>query len=235
MGRIVERKVRHYLIAIKYLVLLAVVFYPLTAPAANTAGTVTYLNGPLLDRKADGSIKTLARDSAVEKGDTLITGKRTYARIKFLDSGEMTLRPDSQFKVDSFSYDQAKPKEDKAAFELVKGGLRAITGQVGKRGDSDSYKMKVPSGTIGIRGTTFEVRICEGDCPGLADGVYIFVIEGSITITNNAGFLMVNAGQYAYAKNMDSPPVILPDHPGIEFGLPDDIQEKTSSEGCIVR
>jgi hypothetical protein len=231
----VERKSRHCLIVISCIVLLTVIFYVTQAPASGPIGTVTHLSGPLMAKKADGSMKSLSRNSVVEEGDTLITEKRTFARIKFNDGGEVTLRPESQFKVESFSYDQAKPKDDKAMFELVKGGLRTITGQVGKRGVPDSYKMKTPPAVIGIRGTIFEVKICAGNCGGLPNGIYFFVPEGNITVTNNGGTQTVGAGQYAYAQNINSPPVILPKNPGIEFVLPKNIQATGPAGGCIVR
>jgi hypothetical protein len=231
----VERKNNHYLIVISCLAFLIVFFYTAAAFAAVAAGTVTHLSGPLFAKKADGSMKTLSRNSVVEQGDTVITEKRTYARIKFIDQSEITLRPDSQFKIESFSYDQAKPKEDRALFDLVKGGLRTITGQVGKRGNPDSYKMKTPPAVIGIRGTIFEVKICAGNCGNLPNGIYFFVPEGNISVTNPAGTQTVSAGQYAYAQNINSPPVILPKNPGIEFVLPKDIQKTGASGGCIVR
>ena len=231
-----ESKNKHCLIAISYVVaLLIVTFYAATAFAAVAAGTVTYLSGPLFAMKADGSMKTLSKNSIVEQGDTLITEKRTYARIKFNDNGEITLRPESRFKIEAFSYDQAKPKEDKAVFELVKGGLRALSGHVGKRGDPDSYKMKTPPAVIGIRGTFFEVKICSGNCGGLADGIYFFVPEGIISVSNASGSLTVGVGQYAYAKDIHSMPVLLPKNPGIDFTLPKNVRAAGSNAGCRVR
>ncbi len=231
-----ESKNRHCLIAISYVVaILIITLYTAAVFADVTAGTVTYLSGPLFAIKADGSKKTLSKNSIVEQGDTLITEKRTYARIKFNNNGEITLRPESRFKIEAFSYDQAKPKEDKALFELVKGGLRALSGHVGKRGDPDSYKMKTPPAVIGIRGTLFEVKICAGNCGGLADGIYFFVPEGSITVSNASGSQTVGVGQYAYAKDINSVPVLLPKNPGINFTLPKNIQAGGSSGGCMVR
>ena len=239
-----ESKNKHCLIAINYvIVLLIVTFYAATAFAVVTAGTVTYLSGPLFAKKADGSIKTLAKNSVVEQGDTLITEKRTYARIKFSDDSEVTLRPESQFKIEAFSYNQSKPQEDKTVNELIKGSLRALSGHVGKRGDPDSYKMKTRAAVIGIRGTVYEVKICGGNrdglvdsnCDGLADGIYFFVLEGNITVSNASGSQMVGVGQYAYAKDINSVPVLLPENPGIDFTLPANVQATGLTGGCIVR
>ncbi len=137
------------------LLLLAILLCAATlAHAAGMAGTVVNLSGPLLAKKPDGSVKVLSLKSEVESGDTLITEKNTYARVRFIDNSEITLRPDSQVKIDSFSYDEAKPDADSATFSLVKGGLRAITGALGKR-NRERVGLNTPTATIGIRGTTF--------------------------------------------------------------------------------
>ena len=120
-------------IATKALLLLASLLTAASALAAEIAGTVTHLSGPLLAKKADGTVKVLSQKSAVEQGDTLISEKDTYARIKFVDNSEITLRPNSQMKIDSFVFDEEKPEKDSAAFNLLKGGLRAVTGMLGKR------------------------------------------------------------------------------------------------------
>ncbi|WP_348695777.1 FecR family protein [Duganella fentianensis] len=122
--------------------------------AAQVAGTIVQLSGPLMAKKADGAIRILSLRSEVEGGDTLITEKNTYAMVKFIDNSEITLKPSTTFKVESFSYDAAKPDGDNASFNLVKGGLRSVTGLLGKR-NKEKFSMKTPSATIGIRGTTF--------------------------------------------------------------------------------
>jgi hypothetical protein len=122
--------------------------------AAQVVGVVAHLSGPLLDRKADGSVKVLAAKSEVENGDTLVSEKNTYAQIRFVDNSEITLKPGTTFRIENFSYEAGKPDADSAAFSLVKGGLRSITGLLGKR-NKEKFSLKTPAATIGIRGTTF--------------------------------------------------------------------------------
>jgi hypothetical protein len=124
------------------------------ADAGQVVGTLTDVSGPMVARRADGTIRALTAQSAVEQGDTLVTEKGTYARIKFIDNGEITLRPNTQFKIENFSYEAAKPEADGAFFTLLKGGLRSITGLLGKR-NHDKFGLNTPTATIGIRGTTF--------------------------------------------------------------------------------
>jgi hypothetical protein len=122
--------------------------------AGPVAGTVVQLSGPLLVKKASGSTKILSLKSEVENGDTLITEKNTYAMVKMIDNSTMTLSPASSVTIENFSFDDGKPENDDAKFKLVKGGLRSVTGLLGKR-SKEKYELKTPAATIGIRGTTF--------------------------------------------------------------------------------
>ncbi|HEY8025774.1 MAG TPA: FecR family protein [Burkholderiaceae bacterium] len=138
------------------------------AHAGQVVGTVTDVSGPLLARRADGTVKALAAQSTVEQGDTLVTEKGTYARIKFIDNGDITLRPNTQFKIENFSYEATKPEADSAIFTLFKGGLRSITGLLGKR-NKERFGLNTPTATIGIRGTIFIVEYVP---PSKADVAY---------------------------------------------------------------
>jgi hypothetical protein len=57
-------------------------------------------------------------------------------------------------KVEKFAYEEAKPENDGVIFGLIKGGLRSITGLLGKR-NHERFVLNTPTATIGIRGTTF--------------------------------------------------------------------------------
>ncbi|MEI6617384.1 MAG: FecR domain-containing protein, partial [Cyanobium sp. ELA507] len=126
---------------------------------AQSAGQVINVSGPLFAVKADGARRVLAVGSSVDPGDTLITEEKTYARVKFTDQGEVTLRPGTQLKVEAYAFTQEAPKQDNVAFSLFKGALRSVTGLIGKRGNQDAYKMQTTTATIGIRGTQFVAEL----------------------------------------------------------------------------
>ena len=191
---------------------------------AGEVAIVTHLSGPLAARKADGTTRAISIGSKVDEGDTVVTERRTYARLKFNDGGEVNMKPNSQFQVEKYNYDQEKPKDDSALFNLIKGGLRTVTGQIGKRGNQDSYQMKAPTAVVGIRGTIYDVHFCqETACGGMPPGLYLAVTNGSVIITNSGGIpttLQVMAGQYVYVQNPTTPPVLLPAKPEIPFNPP---------------
>lgn len=122
---------------------------------AEPVGQVINLSGPLFAVKGDGVKRIISVGSAVDTGDTLITEAKTYARVRFADASEVTLRPESRLTVEGFTFKQNEPTKDNAVFKLFKGAMRTVTGLVGKRGNQDAYQLNTPTATIGIRGTQF--------------------------------------------------------------------------------
>src|SRR3989304_7704562 len=124
------------------------------------AGYVSNLSGPLFAVKADGARRVLSTQSVVNAGDMLITEDKTYARVRFSDTSEVTLRPSTQFQIENYAFERAAPERDNSAFRLLKGAFRTVTGLIGKRGNLAAYKLSTATATIGIRGTVFGVTVC---------------------------------------------------------------------------
>ena len=123
-------------------------------------GTVQQLSGTISVQKPDGAVRTVTRQSEVNKGDILNTERDSYVQVKFADGGVVTLKPNTRLKVDDFLFDEKQPAKDTSTLSLLKGGLRMITGLIGKRGNADAFKANTVTATIGIRGTTFTVDDC---------------------------------------------------------------------------
>lgn len=182
-------------------------------------GTLTHLSGVVSVQKADGRTLPGSVGAKVLVGDSVVTGAGGYARMEMTDGGEMVLRPDSQLKVEGYKFAQAKPAEDSFIFSMLKGGLRTVSGLIGKRGNQDAYELKTSTATIGIRGTQFDLRVCLANCGALPDGTYLAVRFGAVQTTNAQGSLAVAAGQVAHVPPQ-RPPVMLPRDPGIGFTPP---------------
>lgn len=182
-------------------------------------GTLTHMSGAVSVQKRDGGTTPGAVGTKVLAGESVITGSGGYARLEMTDGGEMVLRPDSQLKVESYKYVEAKPAEDSFVFSMIKGGLRTVTGLIGKRGNRDAYELRTATATIGIRGTQFDLRVCAANCGALADGTYLAVRFGAVQTSNAQGSLAVAAGQVAHVPPQ-RPPVMLPRDPGIGFTPP---------------
>lgn len=188
-----------------------------------SSGTVTQLSGTLSVKKSDGSVKILSQKSEVQSGDTINTEKDTYAQIRFTDGGQVTLKPNTSVRIEDFKFSEQKPQEDSFLFGLLKGGLRAVTGIVGKR-NKDKYQLQTATATVGIRGTTFAADDCVNnretpDCARLQPGVYVGVADGEIVVRNAQGELGIAAGQFGLIAPNERP-LFLSTDPGLQFAPP---------------
>jgi len=74
------------------------------------------------------------------------------------------MRPDSSLSVNKYAFGT---DDDGAVLELVKGGFRAITGEIAHN-RPDSYQVQTNVATLGVRGTEFAIILCEKDCDAQA-------------------------------------------------------------------
>jgi hypothetical protein len=208
------------------------------------AGTVAHLSGSLSVQRADGTSSILARNSPVNPGDVLTTEQDSYAQINFTDGSSMTLRPNSTVRVEAYSFNREQPQNDNSFIRLVKGGMRTVTGLIGRRGNQDAYKIGTNQATIGIRGSSGDTLECSEGCPGvtptsgkLPQGVYHATHTGVYIVQNDAGSVLVNPGQTAYVKDSSTPPSVLGKDPGMGLSeLPFSLGVPPGSPGeCVVR
>ena len=206
----------------------------LIANFAFADGVVTELAGTLTATRDGGAI-VLSKGSTVKQGDTITTEKGAYAQIKFSDGAVMTIKPGTKFVIQEHNFTPDEPEKDVSTFSLLKGGLRTVSGLIGKRGNRDAYKMNTATATIGIRGTVFDVDDCAtSQCVKgkaklddnadtkepengevLVPAVYVGVHDGEVVVKNDAGELTLSAGQFGIAPTTNIIPTQLPGDPGL--------------------
>jgi hypothetical protein len=161
------------------------------------------MSGTLVAQRADGTIKVLGPKSEVMAGDMLITAKDSYAQVKMDDGAQMTLRPNSNLRIEAFQFNQDAPQADNAIFRLLKGGFRTVTGLIGKRGNADAYKVRASTATIGIRGTDFSSRLCATkDCKDDDEAKATHEVKPPVTQSQVVGRVMLVQGELS-AKEED--------------------------------
>lgn len=127
--------------------------------AAVEVGEVGFSRGVLTGQVDNQAPRILGRGEALHNGETLNTGSSGFAVIKLQDGSKMTLRPNTTFKIENVD---TREGSENALLRLFRGGFRAITGFISKR-RPDAFKVNTSVATIGIRGTEFDARLCEGD------------------------------------------------------------------------
>lgn len=161
----------------------------------------------------DGGQVSLRRDAEVRSGDEIRTGKASSAQIRFADTSIVALRPESIFRVDEFVFKGVQDGSEKAFFSLVKGGLRTLTGAIGRL-NRQNYGIVTPTSTIGIRGTHYSLIVCADNCRNAdgslaANGTYGGVIDGRISATPNANPTAATEfgrGEFFFAPNASASP-----------------------------
>jgi hypothetical protein len=160
------------------------------AQAKPTAGQVEAARGVGFVQTPGAAPRALGQGALVAEGDTLTTGKDSFAILKLTDGTRMTVRPNTELVMNTYRYEPAA-QTGSMVFGLLRGGLRTLTGLIAKS-SPDAAKIRTATATIGIRGTEF-VMSCLGECAGEAPsaaapgtGCEVFTVESEVILTPTA-------------------------------------------------
>lgn len=157
--------------------------------AAGQAGSVVFATGKPVAISEAGKSTELKRGNPFFSGDTLKT-RQGLLQLRFTDGGFMSLKPGTTLKLDEYAFNEAADGSEKHNMTLVDGGLRTITGKIGKK-NRNAYSLKTRVATIGIRGTKYRVE--------LLNGLSIFMGEdGALDVFNEVGSFSLSAQDVAF-------------------------------------
>ncbi len=197
---------------IRFMLLLAVLVFPVAAQAADRIGAVKSVVFYAYGSPPGDSRKPIYLNDAVFAEEVVETISGGGLHLLFRDDTDLRLGSASTITLDKFVYNP-----DTKAGELVasmsRGVFRFITGKIKKQGVS----LKTPTSLIGIRGTDLTVSVKD-------DGTtQVTVAEGSVTVTpvNGGAPATVNAGQGATVgaagNNVQvSQNAVAPNDPGLD-------------------
>ena len=188
---------------------LVLMLLPITVMAE--AGKIIFIIGSAEVISDDFSSKKAVRGMLLDSGDTLKTSERGQLQVRMADGGLVAVRPNSEFKIDEFVYTN-DVENDKNFYSLIKGGFRSVTGAIGQANKS-AYKVDTPVATIGIRGTDYTARLCDSTCD-TDEGLYIGVMNGGVTLTNDAGTVDIDPSEFGFVSDINADPVLLDQAPG---------------------
>ena len=144
------------------------------AAAATATGEAVSVNQSASATGSSGS-RVLEVKGGVFAGDVVKTDALGLAQILFRDNTKLVVGPYSEVTLDSFVF--GGPTTAKAfSIDAVRGAFRFITGSSQKQ----AYSIKTPTGTIGVRGTEFDLSIAEDGTTDLA------LFGGSVRLCDKA-------------------------------------------------
>ena len=152
---------------------------PTIATAANeVAGKTIIARGNVhATETATATDRKLKRRSPIFDVDIVKTDVKSKAQLRMVDGGMISLKENSELVIAKYDYN-AKEQKGSVAMELIKGGLRSVTGAI--KAEKGNYQLTTPVGSIGIRGTHYEIEIVGGL-------LFIAVWDGAIDVSVEIG------------------------------------------------
>lgn len=169
--------------------------FPVVSHAA-PAARVDFATGDVAAVNKSGQSRPLAKGAQIEEGETINTNNGR-AQLRFTDGAYVSLQPQSEFRIDHYRYEGKPDGSEKTFLSLLKGGLRTITGFVG-RTNKKNYQVATTVATIGIRGTEYTIQY--------GNSIQGTVGEGEIEVCNGVGCINVTNGESYYVANQDTKP-----------------------------
>lgn len=158
----------------------------LNVNAQSTAGKTLISKGKVTASANDVS-RDLKRRSVIFDTDVITTGKNSKAQLRMTDGGMIALKQNTELQITDYHFSDENGKGS-VVMELVKGGLRSVTGAIKAKNGGD-YNLKTPTGSIGIRGTHYEVELIDGE-------MFLAVWDGAVDVTvDSNGGNTVSFGQ----------------------------------------
>jgi hypothetical protein len=130
---------------------------PTAGTQAEIAGRVKTLEGQAWLVRASGERESLAVGTAVSRGDSIETAADAAVGITFRDETRLSIGPGSEVAIDDFAF---APERDQLSFaaRIARGTLLYVSGAIARLAP-ERVTVATPDGTVGVRGTTFLVRV----------------------------------------------------------------------------
>lgn len=190
----------------KSVLAVAVLVLPLCATAG---GTVTTVSGKATVERGGKPVNVVAAQP-LDPGDTLSVAAQSRVEAQFEDDSLFAIPGAAVFRVDEFSLPKAGP--GRAIYTLVEGGVRTVTGRIGKTA-GDLYELHTDLAIVTVKGSAYTALRCKSRCAGMKPGLYVRAERGQITVTSQRGKLNLQPGQIGYVDPDTGKPALTADSP----------------------
>ena len=153
----------------------------------------------------------------VDEGDVVRTGDKAWALLTMMDGTKITVRPDTEVRVDVFRYTEAgESAQNRAQLMLLRGALRVVPGSIAK-GRNAGFDVNTPDATMTLRGADQDVAYIVPQQTTRGDalvGAFGKSYAGEATMKTAGGTVTIKAGQVAFAETrVRKPPQVLASDP----------------------
>ena len=141
----------NFLVKVSALIILfSCLFLSTIGQAADSVGILKFTHGVVNIESSSGAKRKAVKGDSLMRNEAVVTGFASIAVIQLNDDSRMTLRPNSAFRVSQLNMDDDSndsSSQQSAVLNLLRGGLRLITGLIGKaiQPDIGSVHRSLPS------------------------------------------------------------------------------------------
>ena len=116
-------------------------------------------------KKLDGQVFIIRNDlqhaakvgDLIEQPDVLTTGPNGSVGITFIDDSRFSAGPNSRIEIGQFKFDPTRQQGEFLTI-ISRGTLAIVSGHIAKS-SPEAMKVKTPTTILGVRGTTFAVKV----------------------------------------------------------------------------
>ena len=125
-------------------------------PAETSAGEVMFVAGSAKQQPPTGAARSVVKGLKLTQGDVIRTDSDAYVYVRMADAGLLVVRPQSELRIDRWSYDAQRPELSEIKYTLQSGVARYVSGR-GSQAAKDKFRFNTSLAAIGVRGTDFTV------------------------------------------------------------------------------
>ena len=162
---------------------------------AETIAVVLKVKGSVSIQRGDkASSQKIKRGFRLENGDKIVTGKKSFAALRFIDDKSLLrVRSNSSCIING---KKEKNQILKNVFLEVGTIFARVTKQRGK------FEVSTPTSVASVKGTEWYTE------QTLEGGTFYYCEEGVLEVTNDAGSALVKEGETGYVADSKTPPTV---------------------------
>lgn len=143
-------------ISILFAALACMVAQPAMAQSGPEIGRIKNVTTGVQVLRAGRTI-TARSGLRLREGDVIVTSRRARVGITMADDTRMAVGPNSRVTLDEYEYDRRR-QTGRSVMSVNRGSLGVTSGNITRTG-RDRMRVRTPTSTLGVRGTTFVVEV----------------------------------------------------------------------------
>ena len=141
----------------KLATLISLILAVMAQPALAEIGRIKNASQGAVQVIRDGRNLSAKPGFKLKEGDIIATKAGQRVGITFIDDTRIAIGPSSRITLDEYKYDRAR-QTGSSLTTVNRGSLGVDSGNITRTG-ADRMRVRTPTSTLGVRGTTFVVEV----------------------------------------------------------------------------